>query len=179
MKNDRQRRIKELLETENLRTQSEISQRLIEEGYNATQATVSRDLKTLCLNKSGGKKSGSYSISASGGRGNGTSKRYNDIRRYIVSVKSAMNIVVVKTEPGFAQAIAGGVDGGNHPGVLGCVAGDDTIIIVATDTLTANEMVYGTGFFPKDEEEKTEQTAEVTEENKEAEESVKSEEDEK
>lgn len=166
MKNDRQRRIKELLETENLRTQSEISQRLIEEGYNATQATVSRDLKSLCLNKSGGKRAGSYSIRKSGAKSTAAS-RYDDMKQYIVSVKSAMNIVVIKTVPGFAQAIASSVDNRNHPSILGCVAGDDTIIIVATDTITASDMVYDTGFFAVEEETVEQEADQQTEEAKE------------
>ena len=159
MKNDRQRRIKELLETENLRTQSEISQRLIEEGFNATQATVSRDLRSLCLNKSGGKKAGTYGIKKDG-RPNAAIGGYKEMRAYIVSIKSAMNIVVVKTAPGFAQAIASSVDNQNHPNILGCVAGDDTIIIVATDTAAAEQIVYDTMLFV--DEEKNEGEAELT-----------------
>ena len=146
MKNDRQRRIKELLETENLRTQSEISKRLIEEGFNATQATVSRDLRSLCLNKSGGKKSGTYGIKKDG-RPSAAIGGYKEMRAYIVSIKSAMNIVVVKTAPGFAQAIASSVDNQSDPNILGCVAGDDTIIIVAVDAATAEQIVYDTMLF--------------------------------
>ena len=173
MKNDRLKRIRELLETENLRTQSEISQRLIEEGYNATQATVSRDLKELSLSKTGGKRAGSYRIKKINGK-TSAEDRYDDMRQYIVSIKSAMNIIVVKTAPGFAQAIASSVDNLKRKHILGCVAGDDTIIIVTTDAVTANRMVYKNKFFSDtddvvsegeeiEEIEKIEETEEVEE----------------
>ena len=158
MKDDRLKRIKELLETENLRTQSEISQRLIEEGYNATQATVSRDLKALSLNKTGGKRSGSYRIKKVSVK-TSAENRYDDMRQYIVSIRSAMNIIVVKTAPGFAQAIASSVDELDRKSILGCVAGDDTIIIVTTDEVTAERMANNNGFFAD-----TDDVAEETEE---------------
>lgn len=176
MKDDRLKRIKELLETENLRTQSEISQRLIEEGYNATQATVSRDLKALSLNKTGGRRSGSYYIKKVNGK-TSAENRYDDMRQYIVSIRSAMNIIVVKTAPGFAQAIASSVDELKRKNILGCVAGDDTIIIVTTDAVTANRMVYNNRFFSDTDDVVSEgEAVEETNEVEEAEETEQTEE---
>lgn len=133
MKSERQNRILELVSKYEIETQEEMMERLRSEGYMVTQATVSRDLKELKLTKAmtahGGYR---YCIHASHSH-TGTARLNNAMAESIVHVDYSMNNVVIKTYPGLAQAVASAVDGLNMHSILGCVAGDDTIIVVTRD----------------------------------------------
>jgi transcriptional regulator of arginine metabolism len=118
-------------------TQDELITYLKDAGYAVTQATVSRDIRELKLAKvMTGRGSYRYVLP----------KEDKDTRRLhishalaetIVRVEAAQNIIVLHTYAGMAQAVALEVDHLSHPGLLGCVAGDDTIIIVARDNTGA------------------------------------------
>ncbi len=140
MKNERQSRILELVSQYEIETQEDMMERLRAEGYMVTQATVSRDLKELKLTKSL-TAGGTYRYSVATGRsqtGNGRLK--GAMADSIVHVDYSMNNVVIKTYPGMAQAVAFAVDSMNMHGILGCVAGDDTIILVTKDTQSSAEI---------------------------------------
>ncbi len=133
MKYERQKRILEIINNFDIKTQGEITEMLRREGFKVTQATVSRDLKDLKLTKNntgvGRNKyiatSAHYDVSA---------VTFNKaIVGTIMSVKYAYNNVVIKTLPGMAQAVASAVDALNIDAILGCVAGDDTIIVVTKE----------------------------------------------
>ena len=110
-----------------------------EEGYQVTQATVSRDIRDLDLVKVA-MPGGSYKYVASS-----VSKKHRGqvgalshaIADTIISVTCAQNIIVLKTAAGMAQAVAIAIDRLPDEDILGCVAGDDTIMVVVTDTETA------------------------------------------
>jgi len=129
MKQKRHNAILELIEKQEIETQEELAELLIKEGYNVTQATISRDIKALRLVKTVAS-TGAYKYSK------GRSKKAEDDSKNIivqstVSVNYAQNIVVLKTHSGMANGVAAIIDSMNIPEILGTVAGDDTVICIA------------------------------------------------
>lgn len=134
MKNDRQRRILEIVEREAIDTQEQLQQRLQEQGVTCTQATISRDIKQLHLIKEPvGQGRYRYTVSSQRNRLNMADKLRGIFRESIVSVEFAQNIVVVKTMAGLANAAAAALDGMNVPDMVGTLAGDDTALLVMKD----------------------------------------------
>ena len=144
MKSQRHTRMLELVTKYEIETQDELMKRLQSEGFKVTQATVSRDLKELKLTKTLTAR-GTYRYSVNAGRQRTGSGRLNNAMvDSIVQVEYSMNNVVIKTYPGLAQAVASAVDALNMHNILGCVAGDDTIIIVTRsveDSADINEKI--------------------------------------
>ena len=133
MKNERQNRILELVSKYEIETQEEMMDRLRSEGYMVTQATVSRDLKELKLTKTLSA-NGTYRYCVSHGRTHTGNVRINNaMADSILGVEYSLNNVVIKTYPGLAQAVASSIDAMNMHSILGCVAGDDTILLVICD----------------------------------------------
>ena len=133
MKNERQARILEIISKHEIKTQEEITARLQSEGFKATQATVSRDLRELKLTKRMGS-SGAYRYTSPGVYESSVSVKLNStMLESVTGVRYSMNNVVIKTYPGLAQAVASGIDALELDTVLGSVAGDDTVIIVTLD----------------------------------------------
>lgn len=133
MKAQRHARILELISKYEIETQEEMMTRLQNDGFKVTQATVSRDLKELKLTKTLTAR-GTYRYSVNSAvYHTGSVKLNNAMVDSIVHVDYSLNNVVIKTYPGLAQAVASAVDALNMAGILGCVAGDDTIIIVTRD----------------------------------------------
>ena len=136
MKKGRQEKILELITKHEIDTQDDLMDMLREEGYKVTQATVSRDIRDLNLVKVSTSK-GSYkyvvSRTPSSDGISGVSLLKNSVADTVTGVNCANNIIVVKTTPGMAQAVATLVDRLQSGEILGSVAGDDTIIIVAVD----------------------------------------------
>ena len=130
MKNARQEAILKLIEQYEIETQEELAARLGDAGVNATQATMSRDIRALALHK----------VQGSGGRlhyavrtesQEDLSGRYKRaLEDAFVSVDISMNIAVIHTVSGMAMAAAAAIDHLGWEEVLGCIAGDDTIIAV-------------------------------------------------
>lgn len=140
MKSQRQQRILELISKYEIETQDDMMIRLLAEGFKVTQATVSRDLKELKLAKVQTAR-GTYRYSLGHIRqGVGNVKINNAMAESITEVKYSLNNVVIKTYPGLAAAVAFAVDSLNMPAILGCVAGDDTVIIVTTDVESSAEL---------------------------------------
>ena len=103
--------------------------RLREEGFKATQATISRDIKDLRLVKTLGSDGKYRYVSASR---SSTDIRTNFSNLFSTSVNSidvAQNLVVIKTLSGMAQAVCAALDSADYPSVVGTIAGDDTIFI--------------------------------------------------
>lgn len=132
MKSQRQERILELISKYEIETQEDMMSRLLTEGFKVTQATVSRDLKELRLTKVQTAR-GTYRYASGQSRPSvGSVKLNNAMADSIIEVKYSLNNVVIKTYPGLAAAVAFAVDSLNMSTILGCVAGDDTVIIVTT-----------------------------------------------
>ncbi len=138
MKNQRQKKILELITKYEIETQDELTQLLCSNGFNATQATVSRDIKELRLVKvSTGSNAAStvkYKYAENNLSGEIDSRlggRFKNILSdTVISVKCASNIVVLKTYAGMAQGAGAVIDALDVPTLIGSVAGDDTVIIV-------------------------------------------------
>ena len=134
MKKNRQEKMLELIAKYEIDTQDELIERLRDHGYDVTQATVSRDIRELKIAKlTTGKGTYRYVLPKQHSDAGSSMKFSNTLIDSIVSVDHACNIVVLKTFAGLAQAVAVGIDGMNLHQVLGCVAGDDTIMIVSRD----------------------------------------------
>ena len=131
MKNDRQRRILEIVEREPIDTQEQLQQKLQEQGVTCTQATISRDIKQLHLIKEPvGHGQYRYTVSSQRNRLNVADKLRTIFRESIISVDFAQNIVVIKTMAGLANAAAAALDGMDVPDMVGTLAGDDTALLV-------------------------------------------------
>lgn len=132
MKNARQQKILELINTYDIDTQDTLIKKLAEEGYTVTQTTASRDIRQLNLIK-GITPNGTYKYIAPGSV-IGSTKRAPVINSAITDavtrVEAAGHIVVVRTYAGMANAIAVCVDSLNHDDIVGSVAGDDTMLLV-------------------------------------------------
>ncbi len=140
MKNIRQQKILELIEKYDIDTQETLILKLRELGFNVTQTTVSRDIRQLNIVKSVSSK-GTFKYVAPGIRkDDGVPVLNSAITDAVVKISAAGNIVVVKTYPGMANAIAVCVDSLYHESVIGSVAGDDTILLVAADNDSASEL---------------------------------------
>lgn len=138
MKLSRHSKILDLIANFNIDTQEELAKRLAEDGYNVTQATVSRDIKDLKLIKVLSD-DGVYKYMQSTGRENqAADKNFSAIMATsVISVEFAMNIVVIKTHSGMAQAVGYVLDSLGLDEIIGCVAGDDTLLCVAKTEKTA------------------------------------------
>ncbi|MCI6552264.1 MAG: arginine repressor [Lachnospiraceae bacterium] len=129
MKKNRHCKIIELIENHDIETQDELAGRLREAGFQVTQATVSRDIRELALSK----------ISTGDGRQKYVFFRQDDNRlgeKYIrvlrdgfLSMDMAQNILVVRTVPGMAMAVAAAIDAMKLREIVGSIAGDDTIMM--------------------------------------------------
>lgn len=140
MKNKRQEKIISLITRYEIETQEELIGMLYKEGFQVTQATVSRDIRELKLTKvlTG---RGSYRYTVPSNNENGPAIKFNRaLINSIVSVDYAVNNIVIKTYPGLATAVGTGLDSIDSTEILGCVAGDDTIIMVVKSELSAKDI---------------------------------------
>lgn len=134
MKQNRHQKITELVSDYEIETQEELADRLREAGFCVTQATISRDIRQLHLSK----------VPLGDGR-----QKYAVLRqepafhadKYIrvmrdgyVSMDMAQNILVMRTVSGMAMAVAAAVDAMKFPELVGCIAGDDTIMMAVRST---------------------------------------------
>ena len=129
MKTGRHARFLDIIAEHPIETQDELLTRLREEGFKATQATISRDIKDLRLVKTLGSDGKYRYVSASR---SSTDIRTNFSNLFSTSVNSidvAQNLVVIKTLSGMAQAVCAALDSADYPSVVGTIAGDDTIFI--------------------------------------------------
>jgi transcriptional regulator of arginine metabolism len=140
----RQNVLLDLVSREALRSQEALRQRLRQRGIHATQATISRDIKELGLVKRPGDRAYQRSdalgarVADADGQALALARAVSDL---LQSVDRARQVVVVRTEPGQAQPLALAIDRARLPDILGTVAGDDTILIVARDDRRAASLV--------------------------------------
>jgi transcriptional regulator of arginine metabolism len=133
MRYSRQNKVLELIQTNEIETQEKLCQLLRDAGFDVTQATVSRDIKELQLIKTLSP-AGHYKYAVSNGDSGPISDRFVKIfKETITSVKTAGNIVVIKTLSGCGPAAGEAIDSLNFSHIVGSVAGDNTIMIVVDD----------------------------------------------
>jgi transcriptional regulator of arginine metabolism len=129
-KNYRQGQILKLIRSKRILTQDELAAELREQGISATQVTLSRDIRDLRLVK--------------------TREGYQEMApeekgpefpllaaEFVLDVRTAQNLVVLRTAPGHANSVAVALDQEEWPEVVGTIAGDDTILVIAPDRETA------------------------------------------
>ena len=130
MKTTRHNKILELINKFQITTQEELIEHLRAEGYDVTQSTVSRDIKQLRLTKTL-MPDGKYRYQASPSAEKGAKNNFHTIfSTAVISIEDAMNIVVIKTFSGMAQAACAALDMMSFDSVVGTLAGEDTIIVV-------------------------------------------------
>ena len=128
MKVNRHAKIVELINKYQIETQEELAERLNQVGFHVTQATVSRDIRDLKLTKvpaENGKQK--YAVLESGNTAMGE-KYIRILRDGFVSMDMAQNILVIKTVSGMAMAVGAALDAMKWTELVGCIAGDDTVM---------------------------------------------------
>ena len=133
----RHKAILELLDETSISSQEELQRLLRKRGFDAGQATLSRDIRELRLAKT----SAGYSLP---GRESAPETDLPSVsrlvREFVTSVRAAENLLVTKTSVGSAQPVAAALDGENWPEAIGTIAGDDTILIVCEDKRSAGRL---------------------------------------
>lgn len=141
-KQDRLGAIKKIIDTTEISTQEDLIYELEKLGFEVTQATVSRDISDLGLQKV---RIGVASHDAHSGRQAYSLPEIERLRSllndFMVSIDRADNLIVVKTAPGMAQAVAAAADAVKWPDVLGTVGGDDTILVITRSSEVAEYIV--------------------------------------
>lgn len=146
MKKIRQRKIIEIISNQEVETQEQLKDFLEKEGIMVTQATLSRDIRELKLSKlsvdgtPGGKQRYVAFYRDSGERMN--DKYVRVLKDGFVSMDMAQNILVIKTVSGMAMAVAMAVDAIQFPEVVGCIAGDDTIMVAVRTVEETRQLIH-------------------------------------
>ena len=121
----------QLLSGRRFASQDELGRALAREGLPVTQATLSRDLRTLGAGKRPGPDgSAAYVLPSPAIEAFDRARQRLDLQAFVNDVKTAQNLAVVRTPPGHAHGVGRAIDLLEFPGILGSVAGDDTILVV-------------------------------------------------
>lgn len=127
MKLERHSKIVELIGRYEIETQEELARRLNEAGFCVTQATVSRDIRELKLTKVAAE-SGRQRYVVMQSQGTQSDKFIRILKEGFVSMDMAQNILVIRTLSGMAMGVAAAIEGIHFHEIVGCIAGDDTIM---------------------------------------------------
>jgi transcriptional regulator of arginine metabolism len=137
MKERRQRAILTLVSTRPVRSQDELAELLEQQGFETTQATISRDIKDLGLAKmpmpmrDGNAHQFKYVLPTSDL--SFTSRLHRLVAELVSSIKSSVNLIVLRTPPGSAMMLAAAIDEAQWPELIGTIGGDDTILVIVKD----------------------------------------------
>lgn len=129
MKKNRHAKIVELIENYDIETQEELADKLRQEGYDVTQATVSRDIRELKLSKVPLGNGGQKYVLLRSEHGEMSDKYVRVLREGTSSIGMAQSLLVVKTVSGMAMAVAAALDAMHMKEIVGTIAGDDTIML--------------------------------------------------
>ena len=129
-RNMRQEAIREIVRNKSIGTQKALVSELKAAGYSCTQATVSRDITDMGLQKL---PEGVYVLAED-------LRFHQMVSNLVLSVRHAQNLVLVKAQTGTAQGVAAAIDDAQLPQAIGTLAGDDTILVVTEDEGTAVEL---------------------------------------
>ncbi|BCK00515.1 arginine repressor [Anaerocolumna chitinilytica] len=139
MKVGRQSKIIELINKYDIETQEDLADLLTQAGYNVTQATISRDIRELKLTKIAVDDGKQKYIVLNNAETGMSDKYVRVLREGFLSMDMAQNIIIIKTVSGMAMAVAAALDALHIPGIMGCIAGDDTLMCV----IKTNEETIG------------------------------------
>ena len=129
MKNSRQKKIIEIIGMKDIETQEELKEELGKYGFDVTQATVSRDIRALGLKKENLPGRGQRYTVRNENSAISSDSYKSVLRSGILSIEPAENLIVIKTVSGVAMAVAAALDNMEVEGLIGCIAGDDTIFL--------------------------------------------------
>lgn len=136
MKPRRQQAVRRLVASRAVHSQHELQTLLRNEGFEATQATLSRDLAELGVLKG----ADGYKLPGSDGSASSPSRLEQALRRELMSVASAGTLVILRTPSGHGNALAIELDAARLTGLLGTIAGDDTVFLAATGPAAARRL---------------------------------------
>ncbi len=139
-RNKRQLKLIEIINNQDVETQGELMELLSAAGFPTTQATISRDINDLGILKTLTPSKRYKYVCPPDEKENMTNKYNNLFKEAVLSIRSAQNIIVVKTIIGSANSAAAFIDNLNITEIIGTLAGDDTILLVVVDEYSA-EMV--------------------------------------
>ncbi len=133
LKKQRQQAILKLVRSTNIHTQEQLAEELRASGLDATQVTLSRDIRELGLVKT---VHGYQELESAA-----PAPRVEDvISEFLLEARVAQNLLVLKTAPGSASPLAVALDNAEWPEVVGTIAGDDTVLVIAPDSATAEAL---------------------------------------
>jgi len=145
MKTRRQSAILDAVQHQPVRSQEQLRRRLRSAGFDVTQATLSRDIRELQLMKGG--PDGAYQAPAPSANGHGAKEHsaaamlQKALSEYLTRADRVQQLVLLRTGPGQAQILGVAIDGALLPEVVGTLAGDDTILVIARDARQAKALV--------------------------------------
>ena len=143
MKEKRQNKIKEIIESKDVETQDELLAELTRAGFSTTQATISRDIREMKLTKVADG-SGRQKYAMIQNTDTDVMKKYHQVLSAgVLNMDYAENIIVIHTVSGMAMAVAAALDNMNIQGFMGCIAGDDTIFCAARSKEFCREIIAG------------------------------------
>lgn len=126
--------LRRLLDERRVSSQEELVKLLAARGHRVTQTTVSRDLAALGVGKHTGTSGTLYRGGQRPAPANDNGQLAHMLREFVLQIHQAQNLVLLKTPPGAAHPVASALDHDTPDGVLGTVAGDDTVLVITRDT---------------------------------------------
>ena len=141
MKIARHAEILKLIERYDIETQEELAARLAESGFSATQATISRDIRELKLTKTVSIRGKVRYTVLQTSDAETEGKYLRALKDAVISMESAGNLLVIKTESGMAMAAAAALDELGWPEIVGCIAGDNTVFLAVKSTAGAEKVL--------------------------------------
>jgi transcriptional regulator of arginine metabolism len=136
-KSARHKAILDLLDEGPVESQDALQQRLERKGFDVGQATLSRDIHELKLLKG---PDGYRRVGEHGGTESVLPSVVRLARQFVLEIRQAQNLLVVKTTVGSAQPVAAALDASHWPEVVGTLAGDDTVLVIAADKKAAKAL---------------------------------------
>ncbi|MCZ7534418.1 MAG: arginine repressor [Acidimicrobiia bacterium] len=136
----RRRTIRSMLASTTIQTQAEIKRHLAERGFNVTQATISRDLDAVGAVRVKADGQSVYRLGEVSDDDDSRVALHAAFDEFVESIAISGNLIILKVPPGAAHLVASRVDGAAIDGVLGSVAGDDTILVIADEIVGAEKV---------------------------------------
>ncbi|MBI1798948.1 MAG: arginine repressor [Candidatus Eisenbacteria bacterium] len=134
-------RLAELLGGRRFSSQEELARALARAGVTVTQATLSRDLRSLGVGKRPGPDGRPvYELPAPASESFDRERQLLDLRSFVNEIRVTRNLAIVRTPPGHANGVARAIDLANFDGIVGSVAGDDTVLVVMHDLSAARRL---------------------------------------
>lgn len=139
MKERRQRAILTLVSTRPVRSQEELAELLDAQGFETTQATISRDVKELGLAKVPIKDGAAHQFKyvLPSAEISFSSRLHRLVSELVGEIKTSVNLIVLRTPPGSAMMVAAAIDEAQWPEIIGTIGGDDTILVIVNDPKNA------------------------------------------